>query len=89
MPEPARNRVGQAELRPVEIPSLQIDDATTYEHAVGTKNTDRKNARANRTWFTMIARNSENAKVDGTMNAAWIENVTRLEVNAPSFGMEM
>ena len=54
---------------PEKIDIFQISDATTYEQAVGRKNTDRKNARANRARFTSSARPSDSAKVVGTMNA--------------------
>ena len=64
---------------PLKIDNRQISDATTYEHAVGRKNTDRKNARAIFTWLTSNASASDSTKVSGTMKIAKIVNVPRLD----------
>ena len=63
---------------PLNSDSFHIIAATTYEQAVGRKNTDRKNARANRIRFTATARPSASANVSGTMNSANTLNVSRL-----------
>ena len=74
---------------PLKIDSFQTSEATTYEHAVGRKKTDRKNARMNVTWFSSRARPSDSAKVSGTMKAAKIVNVIRLSRNGPGCSRSM
>lgn len=61
---------------PLKMDIFQISAAATYETAVGRKNTDRKNARMNRSWFTSRASPSDSAHVVGTMNAANTVNVS-------------
>lgn len=63
---------------PLKIDSFQITAATTYEQAVGRKNTDRKNAWANRSRLTISASPSDSTWVAGTMNAVNSRNVPRL-----------
>lgn len=60
---------------PLKMDIFQIRAAATYDTAVGRKNTDRKNARMNRSWFTSRARPSDSAHVVGTMNTANTVNV--------------
>jgi hypothetical protein len=74
---------------PLKIDSRQISDATTYEAAVGRKNTDRKNARATFTWLTSNASASDSTNVSGTMNTAKIVNVPRLDKKLWSDSMSM
>ncbi len=69
---------------PLKIDSFQISAATTYEHAVGRKKTERKNAWAKRSRLTMSARPSESTYVAGTMNAVNSRNVPRLLTKASS-----
>ena len=72
---------------PLKIDSFQISAATTYEQAAGRKNTDRKNARANRSRCTSSARPNDSAMVSGTMNTANTLKVPRLDRKPGSVSM--
>ena len=61
--------------------------ATTYEHAVGRKKTDRKNVCATVVRATSTAVASDSANVVGTMNAANTMNVHRLSRKFGSLSM--
>lgn len=75
------------ERTPEKIDIFQIRAATTYEHAVGRKKTDRKNACITRVRATRIAVSSDSAKVVGTMKSAKTMKAPRLERNDSSFSM--
>ena len=59
----------------MKILSFQTSEATTYEHAVGMKNTERKNACPRVMLLTSSASPSEIATVVGTINTANNKNV--------------
>ena len=81
MPNQPSTVLARPNRTPLKIDSFQISEATTYEHAVGRKNTDRKNARAIFTWLTSSASASDSANVSGTMNTANSVKVPRLDRN--------
>ncbi len=72
---------------PEKIDIFHTSDATTYEHAVGRKNTDRKNGWNHRARWTSSASPRDRANVVGTMNAAKTTKVSMLERNAGSDSM--
>src|SRR5690349_11054006 len=78
-PNQPRTVLARPNRTPLKIDSFQISEATTYEQAVGRKNTERKNARAIFTWLTSSASASESTKVSGTMKTAKTVNVPRLD----------
>src|SRR5882757_162726 len=69
---------------PLKIDIFQISAATTYEHAVGRKKTERKNARPQPSWETNNARDSDSAYVAGTTTTANSANVPRLWMKSAS-----
>ena len=83
MPNQPSTVLARPKRTPLKIDSFQISEATTYEHAVGRKNTERKKARAKRIRFTSSARPSDSAKVSGTMKTAKTVKVPRLARNGP------
>jgi hypothetical protein len=72
---------------PEKIDILQTGDATTYEQAVGRKNTERKNGWNHRARCTSSASPRDSANVVGTMNAAKTRKVTMLDRKAGSDSM--
>ena len=69
---------------PEKMAERQMSEATTYEHAVGRKNTERKNVCITRVRETSTANSSDRPKVTGTMMAAKTRNVHKLSRNAGS-----
>src|SRR5258708_20774005 len=68
---------------PLKMDSLHTSEATTYEQAVGRKNTERKKVRRILARRTSSARPRARAKVSGTMKAANSVKVIRLLTNGP------
>ena len=87
MPNQPSTVLANPDRTPLKIDIFQISEAATYEHAVGRKNTDRKNACMNDVRATSKAAPSDSTKVVGTMKAANTQNVMRLDRNAGSASM--
>src|SRR6476620_7041407 len=86
-PNQPSTALASPERMPLKIDIFQTRAATTYEQAVGRKNTDRKNACMTRVRATSSAAPSESTNVVGTMKTANARNVSRLLRNAGSRSM--
>src|SRR2546421_216621 len=83
-PKEWRRVLARPKDEPLKMLILQTTEASTYEHAVGRKKTERKKPWASLTLLTSRARPNAHANVVGTMNAAKIVKVTSDLINSGS-----
>src|ERR1044072_4154397 len=87
IPNHASTVLARPNRTPEKIDIFQTRDATTYEHAAGRKNTERKNGWNHRARWTSSASARDRTNVVGTMKAAKTTKVSMLDRNAGSDSM--